>query len=397
MPCGTKTTDNLETSTVSYQVLNSGGSIVGSGSFLLQANGGSYKSVTGRCTPKYAARVARGELIPYTPWIKREFVTHSNPSYPAHIKKTSDQSGDKYTDWITGTWGETSVYAPYRDTNDSVVLGAIGDNRDLLLRAAASAYSSNTFDAGTFLGEMPETIRMMAKTVQRFRDIKDRQFRKMKNFDPHSFLLESRYGWSPFYRDMKKLGEHLRRQQKLVNRVVGRSRESYSTLWSSTETASDPIRTHVTVVEDTITITGMASVAADYVQNAWKFNPIITGYELLPYSFVLDWFWNVSQALKSAALMVGASSTTSCAGWRISTRRLFTRTYTAKAGYTYVVNPSGSRDSEAILTFRYPMSVPYLPPIKVNLDANKIADLIAMIAGLKAVKTALKAARTVAK
>jgi hypothetical protein len=47
----------------------------------------------------------------------------------------------------------------------------------------------------------------------------------------------------------------------------------------------------------------------------------------------------------------------------------------------------------SIVTGRWPTSVPYFPPIKVRLDPDKIADLIAMIAQLKKVKALYAALR----
>jgi hypothetical protein len=265
--------------------------------------------------------------------------------------------------------------------------------RYLINQAAASAYSANSYDLGTFIGELPETFKSLSKTVQRFKDIKDRKFRKMKNFDPHSFLLEARYGWSPLYRDLKGLHEQFQKQHKSVNRVVGRSQVIHNITDSGQITSADAARTIVDSWSDSIEIHMMGSVAADYTSSAWKLNPVATGYELLPYSFVVDWFWNLSQAIRASSLMLGATASTACGGCKFTTTRTFTKTATAKSGWTYLTNPSGSDTSMSIVTGRWPTSVPYFPPIKVRLDPDKIADLIAMIAQLKKVKALYAALR----
>lgn len=392
MPCGQKVTDGLSLGTTTYQVYNDAGTVTGSGSYPNQLTGGTYLKSIGQCTPHYNALVRRGKLIPYTQWIQEEFSVLDRSAHPSRIKKTTSQKGDYFSDWVSGS-RDTSYYAPSRTSSDDKVRSVAPSPTYLLNQAAASAYSSHSFDVGTFLGELPETLRMLGKTVERFSDIKNRKFKKLKNFDPHSFLLEARYGWSPMYRDLKNLHRQFLRQKRSITRVVGRSQASASTSDSGSTTAGDAIRSITYSWSDTITITSMASVAADYAHSAWKLNPIATGYELLPYSFVVDWLWNLSQAIRASSLLLGASQLTACAGLKIQTERTFTLTASALTGYTYTINPSGSCTSIATMTERYPASVPYLPPIKVNLDGNKIADLVAMIAGLKAVKTALKAVR----
>lgn len=396
MPCGTKVTDGLSLGTTTYQVFNDAGTVTGSGSYSGQLTGGTYLMSKGQCTPRYNALVRQGKLIPYTQWIQDEFMVLDRSAHPGRIKKTTSQKGDYFSDWVSG--GRTSsYYAPSRTSSNDKVLAVSPSPSYLLNQAAASAYSSHSFDVGTFLGELPETLRMLGKTVQRFSDIKQRKFKKLKNFDPHSFLLEARYGWSPMYRDLKSLHRQFLRQKRSITRVVGRSQASASTSDSDSSTGGDAIRSINYAWSDDIQITSMASVAADYAHSAWKLNPIATGYELIPYSFVVDWFWNLSQAIRASSLLLGSSQLTACAGLKIQTTRTFTLTATALSGYTYTTSPNGSCSSTAIVTERYPTSVPYLPPIKVNLDGNKIADLIAMIAGLKAVKTALGVTRSLAR
>lgn len=391
MPCGTQVKDALDTGTTTWQQYNTAGTVINSGSYTNQATTGSYLASTGQCTEHYHKRRRAGELIPYTSWTQIERNVLTSSTKPSRIKYTANQAGDYFSDWIRGPWNTTTMRAPIRYPNDSKVEPLAADSRYLLNQAAASAYSSHSYDLGTFIGELPETLQMLGKTVQRFRDLKDRKFKKsLRKYDAHSLLLEARYGWSPLYRDLKGLHKQFLKQQKAINRVVGRSMASGSNSDSAYAPTEDAMRTVVYQWSDSITFTGMASVAADYTQSHWKLNPVATGYELIPYSFVVDWFWNLSQAIRASSLLLGAKSLTSCAGMRVSNLRTYTITATAKSGCTYVQNPSGTETSEAICTVRWPMAVPYLPPIKVRLDGNKIADLVAMIAQLKTIKSLYK-------
>jgi len=393
MPCGTLVNDQLKVKTVTWQQFNTAGTVIGSGSYTNQADGGSKLVSSGQCTPGFHKKRRSGQLLPYTNWFQEEF-SGTLGVHPSRIKYTGNQAGDYFSDWITGT--RPSIYeAPIRYLNDSTLASIAPDVSYLLNQAAASAYSSHSYDLGTFLGELPETLKMLSNTVQRFKDIKDRKFRKLKHFDPHSFLLEARYGWSPMYRDLKAMHKQFLRQQKAITRVVGRSQASASTSASWTTTTSDAMRTITYAWQDAITVTCMASVAADYTQSAWKLNPVATGYELIPYSFVVDWFWNLSQAIRASSLILGASALTACGGAKTTNTRTFTLTATAKSGCVYTQNPSGSATTSAICTSRWPTSVPYVPPIQVRLDGNKIADLIAMISQLKAMKAFGKAIKEI--
>lgn len=395
MPCGTLSSGALNTKTVETYGLSSSDTKTWSANST-QATDGETLVSTGRCTPGYAKKVRTGQLIPYTNWNQMEFKVLLCPTLPGKWFKTG-YGGDGFSDWnISGDWGSSEskiVYAQPRYSTDEQLADVMPDLRYLLNQAAASAYSSNSYDLGTFIGELPETFQSLAKTVQRFKDIKDRKFKKLRNFDPHSFLLEARYGWSPLYRDIKSLEKQLSKQRKAINRVVGRSQATANKQFSWSVSASDNLRTNQYSFTEDVEISVMASVAADYVSSAWKLNPVATGYELIPYSFVVDWFWNLSQAIRASSLLLGASAMTACGGYKITSTKTFAFQTSGLNGCVVSPNPSGTRVSSCAVTARWPSSVPYIPPLQVRLDGNKVADLVAMISQLKAVKAFGKAVK----
>jgi hypothetical protein len=114
--------------------------------------------------------------------------------------------------------------------------------------------------------------------------------------------------------------------------------------------------------------------------------PIETLYELLPYSFVLDWFFNVGKLIASWSPNVGLKK---LASWSVVTETTFqqstiTSAYnTGSYNYRNYRNESGTYTKTSVFQYRTPEpSLPVLPVYSLHLNKAKLLDLGIMIRNL---------------
>lgn len=111
-----------------------------------------------------------------------------------------------------------------------------------------------------------------------------------------------------------------------------------------------------------------------------QFNPLQTGWELIPFSFVLDWVLNVGKTISAIALLNCSVAHTAALGYSITVNR-FVRYYQSSYSSNYrsgLFECLGS--AEANLTVRCPCSVPHIPRFNLRLSQVRLIDLIALIA-----------------
>jgi hypothetical protein len=242
---------------------------------------------------------------------------------------------------------------------------------DKYLTAAAARIYSSGWDALTFLAEF-------GKTVGMFRNLTGRTIDQMQSGRIDEKWLESRYGWRLLIYDIKdiikavnSLDEHRMRYRESVGSTKSESFSDthyyYSTLYNS-ET-----------VFTTVAEVGLrGTIVADIEPPKIALNPITTAWELIPYSFVADWFVNVGKYLESMSFLALSHKHYAAAGLSAKVTRIGTSevswvdpSWTASeySFNSYCVSES---------TVRNPASVPYSPSIDVNIDATKIADLGAL-------------------
>lgn len=179
-----------------------------------------------------------------------------------------------------------------------------------------SKFNASDFSLGVTLGETRETYRMV---IGALRDI--RTFLRMvkqgalsgpklrqlfRKYDPFSVYLQWRYGWSQLYRDIwngVKLIEDLDDGTYKRYRLFAKSKTSYHT--------STPRSRYITTAiydgyrwylgkEACKTRIDMFLNNQDYVYlDALGLQPLPTAWELLPWSFVMDWFLNIGTFLEA--------------------------------------------------------------------------------------------------
>ena len=123
------------------------------------------------------------------------------------------------------------------------------------------------------------------------------------------------------------------------------------------------------------------SVTADFEPPRFRFNPFSTAWEIVPYSFVIDWLYNVGQSLSSASLLVLSDKWYASHGYKVTTT-FSTVTQKIDDGSSPSVSGSftgASADETLIDAYRHPCSVPIFPPMELRLDWMKMLDIFSML------------------
>lgn len=200
-------------------------------------------------------------------------------------------------DWIATSisWDiSTSTHTSYRAKTGSCQIhdargvgGLIAtDNSEALKTQAVAKLYASGFDAGTFLAEIQQLIKM-------FRTFAFSLSKFVQKYDPKkltSTYLEVRYGIRPLLYDMVAISKVIQ-EMSAGPRKVNRAQQGKTT--SATEviplrfgSIAFDCRAETTLNERVVAFSRVAppSVLID---------PAITGWEVLRFSFILDWFFDV--------------------------------------------------------------------------------------------------------
>jgi hypothetical protein len=239
--------------------------------------------------------------------------------------------------------------------------------------AAASVYDS--FDALTFLAELKQCINMFAGLGQKL----IRLMRLKPAGQPWDLWLEGRYGWRVLIRDLEGLDRALRHVKAASPFAKGQSREIDTFVELSTVGSMDEGLTAAINFIDTYTVSVRATAVAKVTVPKFSFNPLVTAWELLRFSFVIDWFFSVGNALKALSVIFLSNQHQASYGYSIKCVRETTlQVLSTEPGYTWdrQLNAGGTAE----LVERVPSSVSVLPRLQLNLNVEKVIDILALLA-----------------
>lgn len=158
-------------------------------------------------------------------------------------------------------------------------------------------------------GKIKQAIAQFATLRQN--KVPTRGDKPLKGKDLANAWLEMRYGWSPLMYEIQGAIELL--EEKILG---GKLARSYSKTTSSSYTDKSAVRTsgvtcvHDATINDHVTISCLIKPEnpSRIILGQLGFdNPALIAYELMPYSFVVDWFYNIGDYLQSQTALAGLS------------------------------------------------------------------------------------------
>lgn len=332
-----------------------------------------YYSTVGSDLPDFHKRRRSGDLLPVNSFHQiKNHVTSTGGALD--IKRTSDdvqtlESSTMFTSYHSGD------HLPFLVAEDE--LRDLYDyNADLHMQAAVASLMNESSDGLTFLAEL-------GKTIQLFDKIGKRMMKLMSSSNPRDFAnlwLEGRFGWRLLYYDIVNLNNLIdsmnQEEHEFYHKRFGtmasidydKAREVYVAgvmwyNWDVNASGSYSVR---------------GTVTAKFRPSRIQMSPVDTLWELVPYSFVVDWILGVGAALSAVRLSLLTGDLSLGIGSHISV----VSTGTCEGGGSaphYYGSVSGYSRATQQFTYREPGTLSYIPQISLNLNTGKVVDLIALI------------------
>lgn len=339
---------------------------------------------TGFNIPHFHTRVKDGELLPFTPfdqftfsggWLGSKYDYRTYDGYTAQHYYCALNEANFDTSWLI--------------TEDEMREIAYDCMSNSYVQTAAARIYTKGFDALTWLAELKDVKRLWESVATKLAYIKlpkgqaakklaKRTLKKdLKNVS--SEWLSYRYGWRQLIKDITGLYTAIRALNQVRHRY---SERAGATQTSEVVETKDTEWLYVTLA-DTVT-TGITTsvrghVAADIEIPEFQFDVLQTGWEIIPFSFVVDWFVNVGKTLSAISLTVQASKYAASKGVRIDIVRLFDRVIKTTKQYYVSGDIYQHAKAQATLEIRTPCRVQKFPHLTLNIDGLKVLDLVGLI------------------
>lgn len=253
------------------------------------ATAGNIRIATGAETPHFKKALRTGAVLPLNPYFHVEKIVsniHSSWSLTERGGTNYSLSSDQVATHIP-----QHLVVP-SDQQIGIWLERAGYDPDQYCMEAASRLATRYFDAGTFVAELRETIMSFKGLLRRFITLLTRpDFDKLVNA-----WLEVRYAWRPLYGDIQSFIKTVNRPRKkfpLYKERTGRSL-TYS---EHTKNVLTEYGSYDLYVDLNVNVSARGNVYSKHAPAAFRVMPLTTAWELIPLSFIVDWFFSVGDAL----------------------------------------------------------------------------------------------------
>jgi hypothetical protein len=348
-----------------------------------------YEHFTGYDIPNFHRLVRKGVLLPQTPWESFGFSWRGYGTVNYYFQNTTDPQmleNHRYSDGVFPGNGNLPYTYDVALDDISEFVPSKATLNGLAQEAAAKMYTSG-YDVLTSVAELTETTKMFKHLGKKLLELKLPKnvfkFKRLK--DLSNVWLEARYGWRTFLYDLRNLQELIdtyndKTRSRNSERVFQKSEDT----WTEVEESANGYFYFESkrVVKRSISLTG--SVIADITIPKLQANPILTAWELVPLSFVVDWFVSVGKALAAASFLTFQTDYSASGGYKIELDVHWSRkpvNYPVTGSVTQVYGGTDEQyfDLEINLERRHPCNVPLTPHLTLNLNTLKILDLVGLV------------------
>lgn len=322
---------------------------------------------TGAETPNFQKQ--KRKLLPANPYVteKQEFTENSMTG------SVQGANGDVWT-YLPGSGLEPAYTTKVTPEFLSDLRNRHNLDVDKALQDATSALATRYFDLGTFLAEFRSTVSSFKGLVNRFLNL----LRGM-NFDNLADAwLELRYAWRPLYSDMQSFAKALTDAKKPPYHIFKERKGDSSVLTEESSVRVNNV-TVTTRIVSSLSVRGTAETLIEPTR--FRVAPLTTAWELVTFSFIVDWFLSVGNALASFEASLEFPDLQTSGG--------LYHTYNVTTIVDNFSSPSftGSVSGKNILLGyrkeRFPLSPSYVPKPQFNFDVLKLIDFILIALKLK--------------
>lgn len=356
-----------------------------------------YLISTGVHTPHFKARQLRGELMQFTFWEQFAFASE----FTGELNITATRTSDNHQKGLTtvGAWGSPQVgygngpnwasEAKYGELK--LLVDALGGD-DYLIQQAAASIADQGWDVLTFTAELGKTRTLFSKVAVKLGNLRKlfrpRRARELYNdyLQAYKLWLEGRYGWRTLIYDLDDLYEAVNRIGKVMPDRQSRSlvgpRIANEDITNYPEDVANWMFTFDVTDTEVYEVEKVGRVAGDIKFDSLQTNLLVTGWELVPFSFVADWVISIGKAISAASFIANATDHTSSIGYKVTRNFTQVKEVVPKPGDgTWTFEGSGYIQwmYESSMVIRVPKPIPVVPQFRLNIDGMKIIDLIALI------------------
>jgi hypothetical protein len=332
-------------------------------------------------TPNYHALKRQGALLPHTPFLQAEWSGgHTGASY------FTDEKDAAFTATVIDHNGPNASIA-YRVSdfadNDAYHTAVPEDaGYDYLVQQAASRIYSSGMDALTFVSELPSlrrSISRIAKSARRL--LSDRRIQRASSKEILSMWTEGRYGWRTFafdIRDLHNAVTNFDAERQIYSERAGYSYSDTDSRIVWTGTASNLNWTIRKTYTHTHSVRG--NVTGRISPGRFSVNPLVTGWELVQLSFILDWVLDVGTAIEAASFAAFSSEYAASIGSRTVSHVQYhcigtdSSTHYGNASVFWEYNSTTERRSPSSINFKPQLTNRRLDP-EMALDLSAISRL----------------------
>lgn len=337
----------------------------------------------GQTTPGYFELLKSGSVIPATEYHRWDSSSSGQYSLTRQWNYGTCSGGAPAitTEYRNGFGYRTSLHTPASAQADISRLAKQIDEMALLQAAVADTLPD--LDASTTLLELPKTLKMVKDVRADVRSLIIEALRGGKHTAKAAAQawLVWKYGWQQAMRDCDNIAD-----------LINHPRLDFKTSSKSDSVSDTSLESFTIFSDDYSEALGQADVShtLDVIAHAYRrphastVNAVWSGFvslwELIPYSFVADWFISVGDCLKAWIAMIDSDLVTSI-GYKYTLDETSSCVSSnSKAPLCTSVSCSAAGSRKLTYKWRIPRAVSLTPRLRVNLTTSRCIDAASLLA-----------------